>query len=220
MRMIRRTAWAAACAGLVAAPGCGDHTPASGSGAGSGPPPAALARDDETQFQKLRGEVSTVINDATIRYTPLQYQYSEGLLDTLDQVERALSGKAQGEPTRFLPKLDAQDELDHFRETVRRWEAKTGRSLRTEVDTLKADVAARKPGERVHPEFQRRFSAVFDDLVALEVAEIRERRNRAIHAAADKILAPYRAEHAEPVRRLEAVLNAPPYNLPEKGRPK
>jgi hypothetical protein len=220
MRMIRRTAWAAACVGLVAAPGCGDHTPAAGPGAGSGPPPAALASDDEALFQKLRAEVSTVINDATIRYTPLQYRYSEGLLDILDQVERALSGKAQGKPTRFLPKLDAQDELDHFRETVRRWEAKTGRNLRTEVDVLKADVAARKPGERVHPEFQRRFAAVFDDLVALEVAELRERRNRAIHAAAEKILAPYRAEHAEPVRRLEAVLNAPPYNVPDEGRPK
>jgi hypothetical protein len=162
--------------------------------------------------------VSALINDESMRYAPLQYQYSEGLLEILDQVERDRSGEDRGDTPRFLPKLDAGDERDHFRETVRRWEAKTGKNLRTEVDALKADVAARKPGERFHPEFQRKFSRVFDDLVALEVTELRERRNRAIHSAAEKILAPYRAEHPEPVRRLQAVLNSPPYNLPEDDR--
>jgi hypothetical protein len=200
----------------LVATGCGDRRPVAGPG--TAPEPPALTRDDRALFQKLQGEVSAVINDETMRYAPLQYQYSEGLLEILDGVERTLSGQARGEPHRFLPKLDASDERDHFRETVRRWEAKTGKDLRTEVDALRADVAARKSGERFHPEFQRRFSQAFDDLIALEVAELRERRNRAIHAAAEKILAPYRAERPEPVRRLETVLSSPPYNLPDDGR--
>lgn len=79
---------------------------------------------------------------------------------------------------------------------------------------LKADVAARRPGEAFHPEFQRKFSQVFDRFIAIEVAEMRERRNRAIHAAAESLLAPFRADHPEPVRRIQELLDRPPYNLP------
>ena len=80
-------------------------------------------------------------------------------------------------------------------------------------------MASRPAGKASHPEFQRKFSQTFDDFIAIEVAELRERRNRAIHAEAETILAPYRAKNPEAVRRIERLLNTPPYNLPETSGP-
>ena len=81
--------------------------------------------------------------------------------------------------------------MDHFRETLRRWKAKTGKDLRAEIDKLKAEVAARKPGgPPFHPDFHKHFSAVFDDLIPIEVAEIRERRNRYLHEKAKRSSTP------------------------------
>src|SRR5262249_24247214 len=148
-------------------------------------------------------------------YSELRYEYNEGLLKILDQIEFTLSGKLEGDPPRFLSKLDAQEEREHFRETIRRWEAKTGKNLRTGVHAPTADVAARPAGESVHPAFQRKFSQTFDEFIPIEVAELRERRNRAIHAAAEAFLAPHRVKHPEPVRRIERLLGTPPYNLTE-----
>jgi hypothetical protein len=175
---------------------------------------AARAHEDPVVGQELERELSKIIGDASLRYAPLRYEYTEGLLNILDKIELLLSGKTDRAPPRFLPELEAQEELAHFRETVRRWEAKTGKNLRREVDLLKADVAARKPGEAFHPEFQRKFSQAFDTFIAIEVAELRERRNRAIHSAAEDLLAPHRAKNPETVRSLEEILNKPPYSLP------
>ena len=104
--------------------------------------------------------------------------------------------------------------MDHFRETFRRWKAKTGKDLRAEIDTLAAEVAVRKPeGPRFYPDFHKRFAAVFDDLIPIEVAEIRERRNRYLHEQAKPMLDPFRETDPEAVREYEKVLNQPPYNL-------
>jgi hypothetical protein len=229
MRSSLRSTQTAAWAGLfILAIGCADRATVERPGPevassprGPGPEaaPSPLQEEDQALYQKLESQLNTVINDETLRYASLQYRYTENLLEILDQIDRSLSGKDQGERPRFLPKLDARAELDHFRETVRRWEAKTGKQIRVEIDALKADVAARKPGERFHPEFQRKFSQVFDDFIALEVAELRERRNRAIHAAADKLLDPYRQKNPEVVRRLQLILDTPPYDLPPPTGP-
>ncbi|MGE3821695.1 MAG: hypothetical protein AB7I30_19965 [Isosphaeraceae bacterium] len=182
-------------------------------------PPGATASpmsaEDQAVFQKLKSQVDAIVSAKVERYGELRYEYTEGLLDTLDQIERTLAGEIKGEPPRFLTKLDPEDEREHLRETVRRWEARTGKNLRAEIDVLKADVASRKEGERHHPEFQRKFSKSFDDFILVEVTEIHERRNRAIHAAAEELLAPLREKHPEPVRRIEALLNTPPYHLPK-----
>lgn len=199
---------------LASAVGCGG--PALDESGGSEPEPP-LSPSDQALSRKLEAELSNIINTQTTRYVPLQYAYSEGLLTILDQVEPFLSGEPSGDPPRFMPGLDAEEELSHFRETVRRWEARTGKDLRTEVDRFKADVAARKPGKSFHPEFQAKFSQTFDDLIAIEVAELRERRNQAIHAEAETLLAPHRESSPEVVRRLEQLLNTPPYNLPAPG---
>jgi hypothetical protein len=202
--------------------GCADRTTVGGSHPDSGPSAPgterpALSRagsDDSDLYRKLESQINDIINEQTLKYMPLQYKYTENLLEIIDQIDQSLSGKAKGEPPRFLPKLDASEELAHFRETVRRWQARTGKNVRTEVDALKAEVAARKPGERFHPEFQRKFSQVFDDFIAIEVAELRERRNRAIHAAADKLLAPYLDKNPGVVHQLQMILDVPPYDVP------
>ena len=76
-----------------------------------------------------------------------------------------------------------------------------------------------RPARRIYPEFQKKFSQTFDDFIALEVVELRERRNRAIHDEAEAILAPHREKNPEAVRRIERILNTPPYNLPETSGP-
>jgi hypothetical protein len=161
----------------------------------------------------MGARLSTLINEAADRYRPLDYQYDEDLLTKLDGIDAYLSGKTTGAPPRFLPKLDEREEVDHFRETTRRWQSATGKNLRAEVDKLKAEVDARKPGDKpFHPEFHKQF-AVFDDLIAIEVAEMRERRNKYIHANADAVFDPYRQKHPAAVRELEGSLNKPPYEL-------
>jgi hypothetical protein len=197
---------------LVLVAGCGGReTAVNGRDSPDLPP---LSGEDRVVYQKLESQVNTIVNDQTMRYSPLEYKYSDHLLEIIDEVERILAGKNEGEPRRFLPKLGAQEEVDHLRETVRLWEAQTGKNLRAEVDALKVDVAARKPGVAYHPEFQRKFSQVFDKFIALEVTELRERRNRAIHVAAEALLAPIRDKNPEPVRRIEEILNQPSYQLP------
>src|SRR5262249_44350178 len=108
---------------LLLAGGCGNPT---------SPPPkpdpaaAALQADPDTA-QAIQSSLSQVINEATIHYLPLEYQYDEDLLEKLDRIEAQLSGKDTAPTPRFLPKLDEAEERDHFRETVRRWEAATGK---------------------------------------------------------------------------------------------
>jgi hypothetical protein len=96
---------------------------------------------------------------------------------------------------------------------VRRWEASTGKKLRTSIDPLKADVAARKPGVPYHPEFHKKFAAEFDEFIKIEVNEARERRNRQVHRQAKPILDKYRSTHSDVVSHFEKMIDSPPYNL-------
>jgi hypothetical protein len=207
--------------GALASPiGCGREPPISADGPGSGPRPSDSKSDAS---QKLADAMNTIMNEAEVRFRPLDYEYDEDLLQILDRVEASLSGKAPGPYPRTMPKLDEQEEVEHFRETFRRWRVQTGKDLRAEIDKLTAEVAARKPGgPAFHPDFHKRFSAAFDDLIPIEVVEIRERRNRYIHQRAKPLLDSYREKEPEAVRSFDEVLNQPPYNVPrpESATPK
>lgn len=179
----------------------------------STPPSSA---EEAAAAQELGAQLSKLVNEASSRYRALEYGYDEDLLTILDRVEEHLAGKTTGPLPRAMSRLDEDEELAHFRETVRRWEAKSGKKLRAELDPLMAEVAARKPGgPAFHPEFHKHFAAAFDDLIPIEVAEIRERRNRYLHARAKPILDSYREIAPAHVKVQEEILNKPPYNLPE-----
>jgi hypothetical protein len=197
------------------ATGCGDSTGGRGESAESPP----LSREDQRLYQELMQKISSIINEQSARYTPLQYEYNEGLLEILDQIEPHVKGEADGEPPRFMTDLEPEEELDHLRETVRRWEAKTGLDLRTEVDRFTELIALREPGQTSFPGFHAEFSESFDEFIAIEIAELRERTNRAIHAEAEVLLDPHRGSSPEVVRRIEEVLDTPPYNLPVAETP-
>jgi hypothetical protein len=196
---------------LTFAWGCGsDTTPTS-----TGP---ALLTEEHAADQEIMTKLSKIINDTQIKYWPLRYNFAEDLLERLDQIEAHLSSRPKGPAPRFIPKLSEQEEWAHYRETIRRWEAQTSKSMRAEIDRLKASVAARKPGERFHPEWQKDFSETFNDFKKIEIEEMRERRNHVIHEEAEKLFAEYRAKHPGLVRRFEATLSAPPYDLPSKAQ--
>jgi hypothetical protein len=101
---------------------------------------------------------------------------------------------------------------------VRHWEASTGKRLRAAIDPLKADVAARTPGVPYHPEFQKKFSAEFDDFIKIEVAEARQRRNREIHQKTEAIFDRYRQEHPDVVAHFRKIIDSPPYDLQGGGQ--
>jgi hypothetical protein len=195
---------------LAFAGGCGK--PAAPPFPKTDPTTAGLEADQETT-KAIQDALTQVINEATIRYMPLEYSYDEGLLEKLDLIESRLSGKEKALTTRLLPNLDEGAELDHFRETARRWEASTGKKLRASIDPLKADVAARKPSVPYRPEFHKKFAAEFDDFIKIEVGEARERRNRQIHEKAKPILEKYRPTHPEIVAHFQVMIDSPPYNL-------
>ncbi|MGP0063680.1 MAG: hypothetical protein ACLQGP_08805 [Isosphaeraceae bacterium] len=185
--------------------------PAPANGGGGGPPPSDAK---SKASQEISNALNELIIDATARFRPLDYEYDEDLLKIVDRVEAYLSGKTPAPPSRVLPKLDVQEEMDHFRETFRRWKARTGKDLRVEIDRFAAEVAARKPdGPRFYPDFHKRFAAVFDDLIPIEVAEIRERRNRYLHEQARPLLDSFRQKDPDAVLEFEKILNQPPYNL-------
>jgi hypothetical protein len=201
---------------LLLLSGCGTPSSHDAPSGGAGDPPQSPEAAQASQ--EIGNRLSTLINDASDRYAPLDYEYDEDLLTKLDQIDASLSGKTAGSPPRLLPKLDEQEEVDHFRETNRRWQSATGKDLRTEVDKLKAEVDARKPGDKpFHPEFHKHFSAAFDKLIPIEVAEMRERRNKYIHENAKAIFDQYREKHPAVVREHEGALNKPPYELPPPG---
>lgn len=182
--------------------------------------PAPAESGPKTPADELTAELSKILNEEGIHYTSLQYDYDEGLLATIDRAEAYLSGRQKEPVPRAMPKLSEQEEYDHLREVIRRWHAQSGMDLRAEIDRLKADVAARKPGgSPYYPEFHKKFAAVFDSFIPIEVAEMRERRNRAIHQAAKPLLDKYRATAPGLVKQHEATLNAPPYSLPPESPP-
>jgi hypothetical protein len=177
--------------------------------------PAAMESNPEL-FQELQAELSELINTTSMTYQQLEYDYAEDLLDRLDQYEAYFAGDSKENPPRFMPNLDAEEELDHLQEVIRRWEAQTGKNLREEIDALKADIAARTGEEQYYPEFQKKFSLAFDDFIKIEVAEILERRNRMIHQQAETLLAPHREAHPEIVEHFEAMLSTPQYAHPDQ----
>ncbi len=182
--------------------------------------PAPAETGPKTPADELTAELSAILNKEELRYAALQYEYDEGLLATIDKAEAYLSGRLKGPAPRAMPKLTEQEEYDHLREVIRRWHAQSGMDLRAEIDRLKADVAARKPGgSPYHPEFHKKFAAVFDSFIPIEVTELRERRNRAIHQEAKPLLDKYRATAPDAVKQYEATLNAPPYSLPPESPP-
>jgi hypothetical protein len=193
--------------------GCGTRSPLDSTSGGAGDPP--LSPEAARASQEIGARLSKLINEAADLYGPLDYNYDEDLLTKLDRIDADLSGKTAGPSARFLPRLDEQEEAAHFRETIRRWHAATGKDLRAEVDKLKAEVDARKPGDKpFHPEFHKHFSAAFDALIPIEVGEMRERRNKYIHANAAAVFDEYRAKYPAVVREHEGSLNKPPYELP------
>jgi hypothetical protein len=176
--------------------------------------PAQVDTGPKTPADDLAAKLNKVLNEESIRYGPLEYEYDENLLTTIDKAEAYLSGRPKGPAPRAMPKLSELEEYDHIRETIRRWRATTGKDLRAEIDRLKAEVAARQPGgPAYHPDFHKKFAAVFDSFIPMEVQEIRERRNRAIHVAAKPLFEKYRATAPDLVTKYEEALNAPPYQL-------
>lgn len=176
--------------------------------------PAQVDTGPKTPTEDVEVKLNKVLNDASIRYASLEYEYDENLLTIIDKAEAYLSGKPKGSAPRAMPKLSELEEYEHIRETIRRWRAATGKDLRAEIDQLKAEVAARKPGgPAYHPDFHKKFAAIFDSFIAIEVREIRERRNRAIHEAAKPLFEEYRATAPDLVKKYEETLNAPPYQL-------
>jgi hypothetical protein len=177
--------------------------------------PAPAKAVPKTPAGGLTTELTEVLNRLGIRYASMEHDYDEDLLATMDKAEAFLSGRLKGPAPRAIPKLSEEEEYAHLREVIRRWHVQTGKDFRAEIDRLKAEVAARKPdGPRYYPDFHKRFGAVFDSFIPIEVAEMRERRNREIHRAAKPILDAYRATAPDLVKQYEATLSAPPYNLP------
>jgi len=133
----------------------------------------------------------------------------------LDKIEASLADGSKAPVPRFLPKLDESEEVAHFRETIRRWESKTGKRLRAVIEPFKAEVARRKPGDApFHPEFHKNFSAAIDQLIATEVEEMRERRNLAIHEKAKQVFDAYRESNPDLVGQYEKELSQPQYAVP------
>jgi hypothetical protein len=164
--------------------------------------------------QQIDVELSEVINTMTKRHLPLEWEYDEDLLEMVDQIEARARGEAKGEKHRFLRRVTEQEEMEHYKETIRRWEEQQGRSLRSAIDPLIAEVAARKPGgPRYYPEFHARCRLVLDDFIKFDVLEMQERRNKAIHEKATPVLAKYRAEHPDVVHEYELTLDKQ-YPLP------
>jgi hypothetical protein len=165
-----------------------------------------------TPALELGSKLSDVINSANSKYQPLKYEYNENLLDILDRVEIRLSSKSTSLDPLPLPRLDEAEQLEHFQETIKRWSEQTKLELRGAIDPLKAEIAARKPGgSPFHPEFQKKFAAVFDAFIPIEVEEMRDRRNKAVHDKANVLFDEYRETAPDAVREHEKTLNEAPY---------
>ena len=163
---------------------------------------------DPEAIRAIQDGLTTIVNQAEERFRPLNYEYDEGLLEIADRAESGLSNAGEKSPVRFMPKLDEAEEKDHFRVTIRRWEAaRGGESFRAAIDPLIAEVAARKPGTSFHPDFHKRFGFVFDSFIPIEVRDALERRNRVIRDEAEALLAPYRDKHPALVEHFERKLD-------------
>lgn len=182
---------------ILSAWGC---APSTGTTGGPSPP------FDPAAFQSIEDEINRIALAERSRHHPLYFQKHQEFLAKFDQVVSHLSGRGEGKPPRLLPKLDAEDESAHFRETIRRWKARDGKDLRAELDAVKD-----KPMSGA--EFHRRF----DGFIAIQEEELSERRRRALHRETKAVLDTYRDKHPDLVRHFEGILNKPPHALPKEG---
>lgn len=200
-RAIRR--WCVLATLIAIGPGCGPNGDSPDLATSPAPPPG-----DPEAARAIQDGLTILVNRAEERFHPLIYDYDEGLLEIADREEAGLSDAGAKSPARFMPKLDEAEEKDHFRETIRRWEAERGGpSFRAAIVPLIAEVAARKPGASTYPDFHKRFSLVFDSFIAIEVLEAHERRNRAIREEGEALLAPYREKEPRLVVHFEKMLD-------------
>src|SRR4051794_405454 len=66
--------------------------------------PAAETSVPKTSDDSLTAELSQIINEASLNYKSLEYQYDEGLLNILDRSESHLAGRSKGPAPRAMPK--------------------------------------------------------------------------------------------------------------------
>lgn len=173
------------------------------------------------EMAKINEQVSKIINDATSQFASLDYEFNEDLLKILDTLSAYFESKPEARASlkldRYLPSIDQADESAHFAESIKRWETKSGKNMRAEVNRLKAILAKRDVQEKQSlVNFNKEFSSTFDDFVKIEVDELRERRNRLIHEKARPLLESLRAKDAAAATKIETTLNSPPYNLPTR----
>lgn len=214
MTRLHRYAIAAAFCALMTLAGCGQgespvDSPANNNGA---------AKPKSEVVTKAEADVSKIINDATNRFASLDYAFNEDLLEILDGMEKYFSADSEKRKslkvTRHLPQLEEAEELDHFRETISRWESKTGKKLRTVIDQLKTALGNRDvQSKESKTEFNKKFSEAFDDIVKIEIEELRERRNRWIHDRTRLVIEELQKSDASEASRMQNVLDTPPYNL-------
>ncbi|WP_422924398.1 hypothetical protein [Singulisphaera sp. PoT] len=170
-------------------------------------------------FLKIKGDFDRIIAEASEHYHPLVYHFDEDLLNKMDREEKKLQGGTV-EAARLIPEIEAKEEDDHFRETIRRWAEKSGKDFRASLDGLAKARAQVDPKKPFHPEFHKEFAEVFDDFIAIEVAEMRERRNRVIHDRLRETLDPHRARYPKIAEHFESLVAVPPYQLPEAATAK
>lgn len=165
---------------LALATGCGG-------GGASGSNPAVESA--------LLEEVNAVIQDSRFRYHPIRFQNPRDFTKIAEQVEGRQSGRLSGEEGRVMPRIDLKEEDEHFRETLERWTAATGKNLREELDAF-------NQGRPTLDDLRERFG----ELLAIEEADVIARADREVQRQVEPILAKYRADHPEVVRRQEEML--------------
>src|SRR5262249_54273395 len=95
---------------------------------------SAPGETSEPEAGERTGKLSKLRDHLGPRARALDYEYDEELLEVLDGVEGRLAGKSEALDPLPMPKLDEAEQLDHFRETIKRWSAKTDKNLRAEID--------------------------------------------------------------------------------------
>jgi len=160
---------------------------ATGCGAGGSSDPAVEA--------KLLEEVNAVIQDSRFRYHPIRFQNPRDFTKIAEQVEGRQSGRLTGEEGRVMPRIEAKEEDEHFREVLQRWNESTGKELRAELDAF-------NQGRPTLDDLRKRFG----ELLTLEEDDVLDRANREVQRQVEPILAKYRADHPDVVRRQEEML--------------
>lgn len=174
--------------------------------------------EDPKLVETLDQKFSEIIENSSAKYHPVVYRYDEDLLAKISAAHAFLSGANPGpRPARLIAEIEEKEEDGHIRETIKRWTAKTGRDFGKAIAELETALASVDRSKAFHPEFHRAFSKVFDDFVAIEVPEMRERRNREIHRLAREMLAPYADSKPKVARYFRQLIAVPPYLDPDSN---